>query len=178
VLAALGVLSLGWPRLLLIPGDLARLLLYAIVLFWIARRLLQPLIFDPTMTEGWASSPFVRASASLAWAAYVVVYGAALLRQLGVADTVVSWVSPFDLHTLVAWIRLGVAGVWLLFGFIFKALGALPRHRQIVARVVGDRAAGPITSLVALIEIAMCVGCWRAACCRCARSRRRSSSWR
>jgi hypothetical protein len=157
VLAALGLLSLGWPHLLVDRSDLARLLLYAIVLFWITRLLLQPLVFDPTMTEGWARSPLVRAGASLAWAAYVVVYGAALLRQLGWADTVASWIAPFDLHAPVAWLRVGIAGVWLLFGLIFKALGALPRHRRIVARVVGERAAGSVTSLVALAEIAMCL---------------------
>jgi hypothetical protein len=157
VLAALGLLSLGWPHLLVAPSDLARLLLYAVVLFWIARLVLQPLVFDPTMTDGWASSPAVRSGASLAWAAYVAVYGAALLRQLGWADAVSSWIAPFDLHAPVAWLRLGVAGVWLLFGLVFKALGALPRHRRIVARVVGDRAAGSVTSLVAFAEIGMCV---------------------
>ncbi len=51
--------------------------------------------------------------------------------------------------------RLGIALVWLLFGLLFKALDAVPRHRQIVARVVGTERAGAILWLVALTEIGL-----------------------
>src|SRR5262249_20769269 len=64
-------------------------------------------------------------------------------------------IAPFDFHTAHSWLRLGIALVWLVFGLLFKALGALPRHRAIVARVVGERAAGTMTSLVAAGEIAI-----------------------
>jgi hypothetical protein len=67
-------------------------------------------------------------------------------------------VAPFDLHSRVTWLRIGIAGVWLLFGLLFKALGALPRHRRIVARVVGPLAAGKVTLLVAFTEIG--IGGW------------------
>jgi hypothetical protein len=82
VISALGLLSLARPDLLLAPSDLARLLLYAIVAFWSARLLLQPLVFDEALVEGWTSHPLVRAAASLLWAAYVAVYGYALFLQL------------------------------------------------------------------------------------------------
>jgi hypothetical protein len=52
------------------------------------------------------------------------------------------WVAPFDVDSHLAWLRLGIASVWLLFGLLFKALGVLPRHRKIVARVVGEKRAG------------------------------------
>ena len=70
----------------------------------------------------------------------------------------VSWVAPFDFHSHVTWLRLGVALVWLLFGLLFKALDAVPRHRQIVARVDGTERAGIILWLVALSEIGL--GAW------------------
>jgi hypothetical protein len=66
--------------------------------------------------------------------------------------------APLDLHSHVTWIRLGIALVWIVFGLVFKALGALPRHRQIVARVVGEPRAQAVTTLVAVGEIAL--GAW------------------
>jgi len=83
VLGALGLLSLARPELLLVRSELARLLLMGIVAFWIARLAIQPLVFDPVMRLGSLQSPLLRAGASLAWMAYVAVYGAALLRQFG-----------------------------------------------------------------------------------------------
>src|SRR5262249_21210374 len=44
VLLALGLLSLAKPELLLARTELARLLLCGVVLFWMARLLLQPLV--------------------------------------------------------------------------------------------------------------------------------------
>jgi hypothetical protein len=66
--------------------------------------------------------------------------------------------APFDLHSRLMWIRLGIALVWIVFGLIFKALGAVPRHRQIVARVVGQSQARAVTLLVAVSEIML--GLW------------------
>lgn len=83
VLLALGVLSLLKPELLLAPGDLPRLILCGVVVFWIARLAAQPLIFDRVMRVGWTSSFFVRIGASLLWAAYAAIYGAALYQQWG-----------------------------------------------------------------------------------------------
>ena len=66
--------------------------------------------------------------------------------------------APFDVHAPGAWLRLGIALVWLVFGLLFKALGAVPRHREIVARVVGPARAGATLWLVALAEIGL--GLW------------------
>ncbi len=83
VLCALGLLSLLAPGLLLAPSELARLLLCAIVVFWLARLVIQPLVFDRAMRTGWTRSPLLRVGVVLVWVAYVAVYGAALLRQFG-----------------------------------------------------------------------------------------------
>jgi hypothetical protein len=66
-----------------------------------------------------------------------------------------SFVAPFDFHSHLTWMRIGIAAVWLLFGLLFKALDAVPRHRQIVARVVGADRAGLVLWVVALGEISL-----------------------
>ena len=85
VLTALGLLSLLKPQLLLLPSELARLLLAVIVVFWVARLAIQPLIFDRVMRAGWTRSPLVRVGASLVWIIYVAIYGAALVGQFRAA---------------------------------------------------------------------------------------------
>jgi hypothetical protein len=67
-------------------------------------------------------------------------------------------VAPFDLHSPLIWLRIGIASVWLLFGLFFKALESVSRHRQIVARVVGADRAGLVLWLVAIGEISL--GAW------------------
>jgi hypothetical protein len=49
---------------------------------------------------------------------------------------------------LIGALTLVTAFVWLLFGLGFKILGLLPRHRLIVAAVLGEAAAGPITLII------------------------------
>jgi hypothetical protein len=83
VLGALGLLSLVRPELLLAPSELARLLLVGIVVFWIARLAIQPLVFDRVMRVGWTRSPLLRVGVNLVWLTYVAVYGAALAGQFG-----------------------------------------------------------------------------------------------
>jgi len=55
-------------------------------------------------------------------------------------------------------LKWGTATVWLVFGVIFKILGLVPRHRMIVASIVGAAAAGPVTVLIGGVETA--VGLW------------------
>ena len=45
-----------------------------------------------------------------------------------------------------------------MFGLVFKALDALPRHRRIVARVTGESRAQLVTNLVAFGEVGL--GAW------------------
>jgi hypothetical protein len=66
--------------------------------------------------------------------------------------------TTLDLGSPFTWMRLGIALVWLLFGLLFKALGAVPRHRRIVERVVGNERAGRVLWLVAVAEIGL--GLW------------------
>lgn len=55
-------------------------------------------------------------------------------------------------------LRVGIAAVWLVFGLVFKVAGVVPRHQLIVATVVGEAAAGPVTLTIGLAEAAL--GLW------------------
>jgi hypothetical protein len=66
--------------------------------------------------------------------------------------------AAFDFDSHLTWLRCAIALTWLVFGGVFKALGALPRHRRIVARVVGDERAGAVLRWVAAGEIS--IGLW------------------
>ncbi|HZI48830.1 MAG TPA: DoxX-like family protein [Pyrinomonadaceae bacterium] len=56
---------------------------------------------------------------------------------------------------LVTILTLLTASIWLLFGFVFKILGLVPRHRLIVAAVLGDAFAGPATIVIGIGETAI-----------------------
>ena len=58
-------------------------------------------------------------------------------------------------HPLVMALTFATAVVWLLFGMWFKVFGMVPRHRLIVAAVVGEAAAGPLTLLIGAAETGM-----------------------
>ena len=49
------------------------------------------------------------------------------------------------------------AAIWLLNGFVCKVLNLVPRHEQIVARILGDAYARPFTTLIGLSEIVMAI---------------------
>ncbi len=51
-------------------------------------------------------------------------------------------------------LRVVTAAVWLVFGLGFKVLGLVPRHRTIVATIVGEALAGPTTIAIGLAETA------------------------
>jgi hypothetical protein len=61
-----------------------------------------------------------------------------------------------------AWIVLGIRTlatvVWFVFGAVFKVVGAVPRHREIVAGILGNEIAPLITVLIGLAETAL--GFW------------------
>ncbi|MEP6945863.1 MAG: DoxX-like family protein [Acidobacteriota bacterium] len=52
-------------------------------------------------------------------------------------------------------LNLFIAAVWLVNGFYCKVLGAVPRHRAIVARILGEAHAGLITLAIGFAEICM-----------------------
>jgi hypothetical protein len=59
---------------------------------------------------------------------------------------------------VVVALRIGTAAVWLVFGVVFKVLDLVPRHRLIVATVLGAAVAGPVTVAIGAAEAAM--GLW------------------
>jgi uncharacterized membrane protein YphA (DoxX/SURF4 family) len=61
------------------------------------------------------------------------------------------------LKTIIA-IRIGTAAVWFTFGLVFKVFDAVPRHRLIVASVLGEDLARPATMLIGVAETV--IGIW------------------
>lgn len=63
---------------------------------------------------------------------------------------------------MIIGIRIGIALVWFVFGLVFKVFNVVPRHREIVATVLGpelgDDLAGPLTVMIGLAEVG--VGVW------------------
>jgi hypothetical protein len=50
-----------------------------------------------------------------------------------------------------------IAVVWLANGLLCKVLNLVPRHEQIVARILGINYSRPLTLLIGLSEIAMAI---------------------
>ncbi|MFC3197695.1 DoxX-like family protein [Parapedobacter deserti] len=50
-----------------------------------------------------------------------------------------------------------IAAIWLANGLACKVLGLVPRHEQIVARILGDDFAKPLTILIGTAEMGMAV---------------------
>ena len=55
-------------------------------------------------------------------------------------------------------LRIATAVVWLVFGGLFKVLDLVPRHRLIVAAVLGAAVARPATMLIGCAEVLL--GIW------------------
>ncbi|TLM97223.1 hypothetical protein FDY95_03175 [Hymenobacter jeollabukensis] len=58
---------------------------------------------------------------------------------------------------MYALLTYALAAVWLVNGLLCKVLLLVPRHQQIVARILGAEYAGPLTRLIGLAEIGMAV---------------------
>src|ERR1700722_5239690 len=50
-----------------------------------------------------------------------------------------------------------IAAVWMANGLFCKVLNFVPRHQEIVARIIGSAHAGILTRLIGLAEITMAV---------------------
>lgn len=50
-----------------------------------------------------------------------------------------------------------IAAVWLVSGLFCKVLQLVPRHEQIVARILGESYSKPITTAIGWLEIAMAI---------------------
>lgn len=55
------------------------------------------------------------------------------------------------------WLTLLIAAVWFVNGFVCKVLDLVPRHREIVARILGDSYAGSLTTVIGGLEILMAI---------------------
>lgn len=54
-------------------------------------------------------------------------------------------------------LQLLIASVWLINGLICKVLSVVPRHKQIVGRILGEDFAEPLTTLIGISEIVMAI---------------------
>lgn len=50
-----------------------------------------------------------------------------------------------------------IASVWLINGLFCKVLNLVPRHQEIVARILGDEHSRLLTVIIGLAEIAMAI---------------------
>ena len=50
-----------------------------------------------------------------------------------------------------------IALVWLVNGLVCKVLNLVPRHEQIVARILGDQYSRPLTLAIGVAEIGMAI---------------------
>jgi uncharacterized membrane protein YphA (DoxX/SURF4 family) len=55
-------------------------------------------------------------------------------------------------------LRLLIASVWIFHGLFSKLLDGIPRHREIVGRILGQEHARPVTVAVGVMEILL--GLW------------------
>ena len=55
-------------------------------------------------------------------------------------------------HHILTWF---IAAIWLINGLVCKVLNLVPRHRDIVARILGDQYASLIIVLIGISEILM-----------------------
>ena len=60
--------------------------------------------------------------------------------------------SPKQLHRIITYF---IATVWLINGLFCKVLNWVPRHEQIVGRILGESYARPLTLLIGLAELVM-----------------------
>ncbi|HEY8210258.1 MAG TPA: hypothetical protein VIG99_22390 [Myxococcaceae bacterium] len=83
VVMALGLLLLARAELLVARGELARLLLSGVAVFFGARLIAQPFFFDPVLARGWRWRTALRIVAITAWLGCFCVLLLALAHQLG-----------------------------------------------------------------------------------------------
>ncbi len=57
-------------------------------------------------------------------------------------------------HTILTYV---IAIIWLVNGLFCKVLNLVPRHQEIVAKILGQENSRPLTLLIGLSEIAMSV---------------------
>jgi hypothetical protein len=82
IVLMLGVLSLFFANALLEAGNLARIVLAGIIIFWLLRLIVQFFFYDASLWRGNRFHTFMHVALTLLWVYLLVVYGAALKVQL------------------------------------------------------------------------------------------------
>lgn len=62
-----------------------------------------------------------------------------------------------NVRTINKTVTLCIAGVWVANGLFCKVLNLVPRHAEIVARIIGEDYSGPLTVLIGCSEIVMAI---------------------
>lgn len=62
--------------------------------------------------------------------------------------------SDLNIHRILTYF---IAFVWFVNGLICKVLNLVPRHNQIVSRILGDDYSNQLTVLIGTLEIAMSI---------------------
>ncbi len=60
-------------------------------------------------------------------------------------------------HFYNLFVKISIAFVWIANGLFCKVLNLVPRHEQIVARILGNEYSRPLTILIGISEIGMAV---------------------
>src|SRR5689334_10794398 len=58
------------------------------------------------------------------------------------------------IHSILNWL---IALVWFVNGFVCKVLNLVPRHQEIVARIIGKEHSRAFTLLIGLSEVVMAI---------------------
>ena len=82
ILFLFGLLSLCFTDALLERTRLARVVLAGLLVFWLARLVVQLFVYDPSLWKGNRFNTRIHLLFSLTWAYYVAVFGWALWEQL------------------------------------------------------------------------------------------------
>lgn len=61
------------------------------------------------------------------------------------------------MKTVYQLINYFIASVWLINGLYCKLLGLVPRHEEIVARILGEEHSRILTAVIGIVEIIMAV---------------------
>lgn len=81
ILVLMGVLNIAFTNVLLQRGDLNKIVLAALVIFWAARLFIQFFVYDKALWKGNRFNTAIHVLFSMFWAYCVGVYGVALWRQ-------------------------------------------------------------------------------------------------
>ncbi|KUJ55573.1 DoxX-like family protein [Chryseobacterium aquaticum] len=61
------------------------------------------------------------------------------------------------MKTVYQLINYFIAAVWLINGLYCKLLGLVPRHQEIVARILGEEHSRILTAVIGILEIIMAI---------------------